>query len=227
VGKSSDLIMMVLDAQKGEEQKEKITRELESVGIRMNKERPQIHLKVMKTGGVLFNATVKLTKIDEKMVRNILAEYKIHNAHVSFRADHDVDEFIDVIENNRKYVKCLYVYNKIDTVSIEDVDRLMQDPYNCAISVHMNLGCDILLEKIWDTLGLVRVYTRKKGQAPDFADPLILTRGRDGITVESAVMQIHRSMIKDLNYAYVWGKSVKHSPQKCGLKHELCDEDVI
>jgi ribosome-interacting GTPase 1 len=66
--------MMILDAQKGEEQKEKITRELESVGIRMNKERPQIHLKVMKTGGVLFNATVKLTKIDEKMVRNILAE---------------------------------------------------------------------------------------------------------------------------------------------------------
>jgi len=40
VGKSSDLIMMVLDAQKGEEQKEKITRELESVGIRLNKERP-------------------------------------------------------------------------------------------------------------------------------------------------------------------------------------------
>jgi small GTP-binding protein len=40
VGKSSDLIMMILDAQKGEEQKEKITRELESVGIRMNKDRP-------------------------------------------------------------------------------------------------------------------------------------------------------------------------------------------
>ena len=79
----------------------------------------------MKTGGVLFNATVKLTKIDEKLVRNVLAEYKIHNAHVSFRADHDVDELIDVIEANRKYVKCIYVYNKIDTVSIEDVEKLM------------------------------------------------------------------------------------------------------
>jgi uncharacterized protein len=212
VGKSSDLIMMVLDAQKGEEQKEKITRELESVGIRLNKEKPQIHIKVMKTGGIIFNATVKLTKIDEKMVRNVLAEYKIHNAHVSFRDDHDVDELIDVIESNRKYVKCIYVYNKIDTVSIEDVDKLMQDPYNAAISVHMNLGCDILLEKIWDTLGLVRVYTRKKGQAPDFQDPLILTQGRDGITVKSAIMQIHKGLLKDLNYAYIWGKSVKHSP---------------
>lgn len=219
VGKSADLILMVLDAQKGQDQKEKITRELESVGIRINKEKPQITLKIMKTGGILFNAAIKLTKIDEKMVRIILQEYKIHNAHVNFRADHDVDEFIDVIEGNRKYTKCLFVYNKIDLVSIEEIDKIMENPYNSAISVTMNLGCDILLEKIWDTLGLVRIYTKKRGQLPDFSDPLILTQDRDGINVKSAIMQIHKGLLKDLNYAYVWGKSVKHSPQKCGLKH--------
>ena len=140
VGKSSDLIMMILDASKGEEQKTKITRELESVGIRLNKTKPNIQLKKMKTGGVIFNSSVKLTKIDEKMVRNILQEYKIHNAHVNFRGDYDVDDLIDVIEGNRKYVKCLYVYNKIDTVSIEEVEQLMSDEHNCAISVHMELG---------------------------------------------------------------------------------------
>lgn len=114
--------MMVLDAQKGEEQKAKITRELESVGIRLNKTKPMINIKIMKTGGIIFNASCKLTKIDEKMVRNIMAEYKLHNAHVNFRDDYDVDDLIDVIEGNRKYVKCLYVYNKIDTISIEEVD---------------------------------------------------------------------------------------------------------
>lgn len=116
--------MMVLDAQKGEEQKLKITRELEAVGIRLNKEKPNIQIKIMKTGGIIFNSSVKLTKIDEKMVRNILQEYKIHNAHINFRGDYDVDDLIDVIEGNRKYVKCLYVYNKIDTISIEEVDAL-------------------------------------------------------------------------------------------------------
>ena len=98
---------------------------------------------------------------------------------------------------------------------------------NVAISVHMDLGIDILLEKLWDALGLVRVYTKKKGQPPDFSDPLILTAGRHGVTVKSAIMQIHKDLLKDLNYAFIWGKSVKHSPQKCGLKHELKDEDVI
>lgn len=71
VGKSSDLIMMVLDAQKGDDHKLKLTRELESVGIRLNKERPNITIKIMKTGGVLFNSQGKTTKIDDKMVKNI------------------------------------------------------------------------------------------------------------------------------------------------------------
>ena len=128
--------MMILDAQKGEEQKVKLTRELEAVGIRLNKLRPEIQIKIMKTGGLLINAAVRLTKIDEKMVRYIFAEYKIHNAHVIFRADHDVDDLIDIIEGNRKFVKCLYVYNKIDTISLEDVDYLSSLETNVAMSAH-------------------------------------------------------------------------------------------
>ena len=31
---------------------------------------------------------------------------------------------IDVIEGNRKFVKCLYVYNKIDQASLEEVDEI-------------------------------------------------------------------------------------------------------
>ena len=27
--------------------------------------------------------------------------------------------------------------------------------------------------------------------------------------------------------AWVWGKSVKHQPQKVGKEHVLCDEDVV
>ena len=46
VGKSSDLILMILDAQKGEEQKMKLTTEIETTGIRLNKEKPNIIIKV-------------------------------------------------------------------------------------------------------------------------------------------------------------------------------------
>jgi ribosome-interacting GTPase 1 len=43
---------------------------------------------------------------------------------VLFREDATVDDLIDVIEGNRKYIKCVYVYNKIDVVGIDDVDNL-------------------------------------------------------------------------------------------------------
>lgn len=137
VAKSADLILMVLDAGKEEEKnhREILERELETVGLRLNKEPPRIYFKVKNAGGIKFNATVKLTRmgddpydtvykiLHEVRVGNwIDAKYRIHNAEVIFRDDYGVDDFIDVVEGNRKYVKCLYVYNKIDTVCIEDVE---------------------------------------------------------------------------------------------------------
>ena len=201
--------------------------ELEKVGIRMNKEKPNIQIAIKKTGGIMFNATCPLTKIDRKMVSNVFSEYKIHNAHVTFRGDYDVDELIDVIEGNRKYVKCLYVYNKIDIISIEEVDYISQDPLAACISVQLQLGLDILLQKIWKALGMVRIYTKKKGEAPDLTEPIILTSGRGGMTVKDGITQIHRSLLDDFQSALVWGKSAKFSPMTCGLSHQLCDEDVL
>lgn len=49
-------------------------------------------------GGVHFNATVPLTRMDEKMVMRVLQEYKVHNADILFREDATVDDFIDVME---------------------------------------------------------------------------------------------------------------------------------
>jgi hypothetical protein len=34
-------------------------------------------------------------------------------------------------------------------------------------------------------------------------------------------------MLRDFNYALVWGTSAKHVPQRCGLNHQLDDEDVV
>ena len=56
---------------------------------------------------------------------------------VLFREDATVDDFIDVIEGNRKYIKCVYVYNKIDVVGIDDVDRLARQPNSIVISCNL------------------------------------------------------------------------------------------
>ncbi len=63
----------------------------------------------------------------------ILHEYKIFNAEVLFREDCTADELIDVISANRVYMPCLYVYNKIDQISIEEVDKLARRPNACVV----------------------------------------------------------------------------------------------
>lgn len=51
-----------------------------------------------------------------------------------------MDDLIDVIEGNRKYMKCVYVYNKIDVVGIDDVDRLARQPNSVVISCNLKVG---------------------------------------------------------------------------------------
>lgn len=63
----------------------------------------------------------------------ILHEYKIFNAEVLFREDCTADELIDVICANRVYLPCLYVYNKIDQISIEEVDRIARQPNSVVV----------------------------------------------------------------------------------------------
>uniref|UniRef100_A0A914R0Q9 OBG-type G domain-containing protein n=1 Tax=Panagrolaimus davidi TaxID=227884 RepID=A0A914R0Q9_9BILA len=88
VAKTADLVLMMLDAKKGEQQKVLLERELEAVGIRLNKERPRIYLKRKAGGGVKVNHTVPLTKCDEKLIMTVLHEYKIFNADVIFHDDY-------------------------------------------------------------------------------------------------------------------------------------------
>lgn len=37
------------------------------------------------------------------------------------------------------------------------------------------LNFDRLLSRMWDEMGLVRVYTKPQGQQPDFGDPVVLS----------------------------------------------------
>ncbi|PWA65284.1 GTP1/OBG, conserved site-containing protein [Artemisia annua] len=202
VSKSSDIVLMVLDASKSEGHRQILTKELEAVGLRLNKKPPQIYFKKKKKLG-------------------------IHNAELLFREDATVDDLIDVIEGNRKYMKCIYVYNKIDVVGIDDVDKLARQPNSIVISCNLKLNLDRLLAKMWEAMGLVRVYTKPQGQQPDFGDPVVLSTDRGGCSVEDFCNQIHRSLVKEVKYVLVWGSSARHSPQHCGLSHVLQDEDVV
>lgn len=224
VARTADMVVMMLDAAKGEIQKVLLEKELEDCGIRLNCIKPNIYFKLKKGGGIAFNSTCSLTHLDEKLVMMILHEYKIFNAEVLIREDCTADQLIDVICGNRIYLPCVYVYNKIDCISIEEVDRLARLPHSVVVSCEMELNLDCLMMQIWEHLALLRIYTKKRGDPPDFNGGLILRRGA---TVEHVCHAIHRTLTDVFKYALVWGTSTKYSPQRVGINHIMNDEDVI
>lgn len=226
VAKSADVIIMMIDATKTLEQKRLLEVELDAVGIRLNKSKPDVVFKKKTGGGITINSTVKMTKMDEKTVRTVLAGYKMHNCEVMIREDITVDEFIDVLLGSRKYLPCLYVLNKIDGISLEEVDRLAHLDHHVVISCEMDLNLDFLVERLWEELSLVKVYTKKRGAHPDLDDPICM---RKGSTIEDVCHGIHRDLSAKFKYALVWGRSSKFAPhaQKVGLTHVVADEDVV
>jgi ribosome-interacting GTPase 1 len=239
VARSADAILIVLDAGKEglNRHREILEQELETVGIRLNQRPPDVTVTKRKSGGgIRFASTVPQTKLGpdpEKVVTQVLREYKVTSADVLARDEITVDQLVDVVLGNREYKPCLYLYNKIDTITIEEVDQLARQPHSIVGSVNKrwNIGepleDDPLKRKMWQYLGLTRVYTKRKGSPPDLEEPVILSEIRKGTTVKSLCANISTQMLRDLNYALVWGTSAKHSPQRCGLNHKLDDEDVV
>jgi ribosome-interacting GTPase 1 len=225
--RTCDVIVIVLDAVKPLTHRKLIEHELEGFGIRLNKKPPAITFNKKDKGGIAFtpNPNGETTFLDEETVKNILAEYKIHNADVKLHADCTDEDLIDVIEGNRIYTPAVYAVNKMDSVSVEEL-RLLEDMKNyvpCSSEKEWNL--DGLLEKIWDALELVRVYTMPRGVTPNFDEPIILHKSAS--TVEDFCNKLHKTIMRSFKHAMVWGMSAKHRPQRVGKEHVLHDEDVV
>lgn len=212
MARTCSLILIVLDAMKPLTHKRIIERELEGFGIRLNKKPPEITIKKKEKGGlsIMKSQTIEMTKLSDDTIRSIAHEYRISNADIYFKCNASADELIDVIEGNRVYTPCLYVINKIDQITIEELDLLDKVPHYVPISAKDEWNLDELMDKIWEYLDLMRIYTKPKGQIPDYEAPVIVPRTMS--TVEGFCNRIHKQLVKDMKYALVWGTSVKHTP---------------
>lgn len=225
VARTCNLIFMVLDVLKPLHHKKLLEHELEGFGLRLNQQPPNIYFKKKDKGGINLNTTVTQTELDLDTVKTILSEYKIHNADIMLKYDASADDLIDVVEGNRIYIPCIYLLNKIDQISIEELDVIYKIPHCVPISAHHHWNFDDLLEMMWVYLNLVRIYTKPKGQLPDYSSPVVLNSGRT--SVEDFCNKLHRTIAREFKTAFVWGSSVKHQPQKVGIEHLLNDEDVV
>ncbi|KAJ3424579.1 developmentally-regulated gtp-binding protein [Anaeramoeba flamelloides] len=223
--RNCDMVLMVVEAGSAELQIRLLTKELENMGIRLNTKKPDMTFKRIKKGGIKFASTCKLTHLNQDLAKKILHEYRVFNAEILVREDITLDEFLDCVIGDCKYMKCAYCFNKIDNITIEEVDRLARlHPYSVVCSCHWDLNLDRVIDKIWEVLDFIRIYTKRQGRNPDLQDAFTL---RNGSTIHQLCTKIHHEMASKMKIATVWGRSAKHQPQKVGKNHVLMEGDVV
>ena len=225
VARNADLVILMLDVFQPTHEDVLVT-ELANIGIRLNQKPPNIIIEKTGVGGISVAQQVKLTKISEKLLKDILHVYGITSARVLVREDVTSDQIIDLLSGSKTYAKAITVINKIDLVDDEFLKELKSKIKSefITVSADSNINLDLLKDLIYEKLRFIRIYMKPKGGETDFKEPLI---AQEDSTILDICNKLHRNMKKQFRYGLVWGKSVKFGGQRVGLNHVLLDEDVL
>lgn len=228
VVRTADLVLIVLSAFEIE-QYDRLTEELYNNHIRLDTTPPRVSVTEKGKGGIKVTTSAELP-IDKATVKTVCREHGYINADVTINEPLGLDRLIDGLMDNRVYLPSVVAVNKVDlidpdyaeTVSEKLTDRDIDPEEAVFISAEAEKGLDALTQRLWDELGLLRVYMDKPGRGVDYEEPLILP---EGSTVWDAVEKL--GFTDRFRMARVTGPSAQHDEQQVGKDHVLADEDIL
>ncbi len=220
---NADLVIVLIDVHNPNHYPA-IMREVWEAEIRLNRQRPEVFIHRKSKGGILIGKTVPLD-IDDETLRNILREFRIMNAEVLIRSIIDVDDFIDCIEGNRKYLPAITCINKIDLATAEQIETMKRElNADIVVSAEKRINLEALKELIFQKLDFMRLYLKEPKKEADLKEPMIIKRNS---TIETVCNKLHKDFVKKFKFARVWGSSTRFPGQRLMLGHVLRDGDIL
>ena len=206
-----------------------VTRELENSRILLAE--PQGEVEVTRRGhgsDLQFIWEGELDGCTPDDITALLREYKIRSALVRIRGRVTLDIVEDAMFGNAVYRPTMVIANKADLSSdpavVESVRASAALLDVMVISAERPGGLrETLGGKLFDLLGIVRVYTKQPGKEAAVA-PIV---GRRGITVGDLAKMIHSDFYERFKYARITGPSAKFESGRKGIDHVLSDGDVV
>lgn len=65
---------------------------------------------------------------------------------------------------------------------MEELEILDKIPHYVPICANLEWNLDGLIDKIWEYLDLIRIYTKPKGKMPDYDDPVVIPRTKSNLS---------------------------------------------
>ena len=230
VVRSADLIVFVLSPFEIE-QYARLSEELYDIKMRVDQQPPNVTIRKKHKDGIRVTSAAD-QDLAEKTITDILREHGYVNADVNLGEKLDMDRLIDGIMDNRVYLPSITVVNKADLIDPSYKDTVFEnlreydlDPEEVTfISAEEEKGLDAFKERVWDELGLIRVYMDKPDRGVDWEEPLVVDRGA---SIADALSELGGDFEERFRFARVRGPSAKHDGQQVGEDHVLEDEDVL
>ena len=114
-----------------------------------------------------------------------------------------------ILINNANVKEENYDFDGLEYINIYSLDSLDKEEVG---------------RKIFESSGMIRVYTKEPNEDNPSNKPLVVKKGTTAIEVAE---KIHKDLARLFKYARVWGKSVNYPGEKVGAKHVLEDGDII
>jgi ribosome-interacting GTPase 1 len=164
-----------------------------------------------------------------KEVEELLRSYRINDAIVKISGEVTIDEVEDAIFESTIYKPAIIIANKLDIPGAQANLKLLQNKVGnkipiIAISAEKKLGFEQVGEALFNTMDIIRIYTKEPGAKAPSTNPFTL---RKGATLQELAKNIHGDFLKDFAFARVWAKRLPFSPQKAGLNFVLDDGDIV
>ena len=170
VARTADLVLLILDVFQPHHE-DVLINELGNIGIRLNQLPPNITIEKASMGGIAVAQQVKLTKITEGHLKDILHLYGVVSARVVTREDVTSEQLADHMAGNVSYSKAITVLNKIDLVDSEFLQDLRQrrsgESRTQAVEVSANaeVNIDALKQQIYEKLRFHQDIHAPEGRA--------------------------------------------------------------
>jgi small GTP-binding protein len=231
LARNADGLILMVDLSKNPvEQLSLVLNELEKAKILVSKPKGRVDIERKYMGaGLRIILVGRLLDCTMKDVEALLKSYRIADAVVKISGEATLDEVEEAIFGSVAYKLAVIVANKIDLegsdAKLKLLDVYVEDKLPIlAVSCERRIGLGKLGEILYETLDIMRIYTKEPNEKEFSKKPFILKKGS---TVYDLAKSIHSDFSKNFSFAKIWAKRLVFSPQRVGSSFALDDGDIV
>ena len=148
--------------------------------------------------------------LSNETIKEVAAEFGIKNGDITIKEKLTMETLLDAFSTSRVYIPSIFIINKADQGKSKS-KNLNTKQY---LSAFTGEGLEELKEKIWETLGLTKVYLVRPDDKPNLHNPIIVKSGQ---TLKDVASKIGTEFAENKKLAKIWGPGAHYPGQEVSL----------